>query len=128
MARAAVRAAARELREAAAERGLPGSLKSENIAQSAHVQLELRWQAAIATHSGRSTEDEFVLQRSFGSNRYVPLLLFLLANVSLSLSVTPEGISDAIAFCDAPPGAVVAAASRGMYSLENCKKTSAPSR
>jgi hypothetical protein len=27
---------------------------------------------------------------------------------------TTEGISDAIAFCDAPPGAVVAAASRGM--------------
>ena len=66
-----------------------------------------------------------MLQRSFGSNRYVPLLLLFPA----AIAVTPaEGISDAIAFCDAPPGAVVAAASRGMYSLENCKKTSAPSR
>jgi hypothetical protein len=51
VARAAARVAARELREAAAERDVPGSLKSENMAQSAHVQLELRWQAAIATHS-----------------------------------------------------------------------------
>jgi hypothetical protein len=49
VARAAARVAARELREAAAERDVPGSLKSENMAQSAHVQLELRWQAAIAT-------------------------------------------------------------------------------
>jgi len=128
VARAAVRVAARELCEAAAERDVPGSLKSENMAQSAHVQLELRWQAAIATHSGRSMPRT----NSCCNDRLdlidtCPFCYFLLGCVAIT--VTPaEGISDAIAFCDAPPGAVVAAASRGMYSLENCKKTSAPSR